>query len=342
MRVFDWPSFLHKQGIPFIERGANVKRGEINIKCPMCGSADPSFHLGLNLDTGWYSCWRNRAAHSGKSPLRLLMKLLHCSYAKARELAGLGDDYIDPEGFTAAAARLMGRDKTEGRPEQIRREFLQLDRYFMPIDENKIATRRAWNYLYQRGFESEDVHTLCDLYQLKTARDGHYASRVILPYILHGELVAWTGRAIGPSEIRYKDLPRDLCIVPPKETLFNHDCILEGGKVLVIVEGPLDALKLDFYGRKFGVRAVGLSTNSITEQQVLLLQDADAQFEQKLMMMDNASSSGIVDSMRMKQELAGLSNVHTTRVPFDRKDAGELSAREVRDWCLSITRIIRG
>jgi len=336
MRAFDWPQFLQKQGIPYIERGANVKRGEINIKCPMCGSADPSFHLGLNLETGWYSCWRNRAAHSGKSPLRLLMKLLHCSYAKARELAGLGEDYADPEGFTAAAARLMNRDKTEGRPEQIHREFLQFDRHFVRIDEDRIATRRAWNYLYQRGFETEDIDELVDLYQLKTARDGHYASRLILPYFLNSELVAWTGRAIGQSEIRYKDLPRDLCLVPPKETLFNHDCGV--GEVLVIVEGPLDALKLDFYGREFGVRAVGLSTNSITEKQALLLQDADSKFEQKLIMMDNASSSGIVDSMRMKQELAGLQNLHTTRVPFGRKDAGELSRQQVREWCKSITR----
>jgi hypothetical protein len=337
VRAFDWPQLLQKQGIAYIERGANVKRGEINIRCPFCGTADPSFHLGLNLETGWYSCWRNRAAHSGKSPLRLLMKLLQCSYAKARELAGLGEDYVDPEGFTAAAARLMGRDKTEGRPEQIRQEFLQFDRHFVRIDEDRISTRRAWNYLYQRGFEAPDIDELVDLYELKTARDGNYSSRVILPYFLDRKLVAWTGRAIGQAEIRYKDLPRDLCIVPPKETLFNHDCILDGGEVLVIVEGPLDALKLDFYGRPFGVRAVGLSTNSITEQQAILLQDADSKFGRKLMMMDNASSSGIVDSMRMKQELAGLQNLRTTRVPFGRKDGGELSRREVREWCISLT-----
>lgn len=338
MRAFDWPQLLQKQGIAYIERGANVKRGEINIRCPFCGSADPSFHLGLNLETGWYSCWRNRAAHSGKSPLRLLMRLLHCSYAKARELAGLGDDYVDPEGFTAAAARLMGRDKTQGRPEQARREFLQFDRHFLVIDRNRISTWMAWNYLYQRGFEEEDIDQLVGLYELKTARDGHYASRLILPYFLDQDLVAWTGRAIGPSEIRYKDLPRDLCIVPPKQTLFNYDCIRHGGEVLVIVEGPLDALKLDFYGRAFGVRAVGLSTNSITQEQVMLLQDADSKFPLKLVMMDNATSSGIVDSMRMKQELAGLSNLHTVRVPAGRKDAGELSRREVRDWCSSITK----
>jgi hypothetical protein len=338
VRAFDWPKLLQQQGIPYIERGANVKRGEINIRCPFCGSADPSFHLGLNLETGWYSCWRNRAGHSGKSPLRLLMRLLHCSYQKARELAGLGDDYVDPEGFTAAAARIMGRDKIEGRPEQIKREFLQFDRHFVRIDEDRVATRRAWNYLYQRGFEAEDVDRLVDLYQLKTARDGHYAARVILPYIENGKLVAWTGRAIGDAVIRYKDLPRDLCIVPPKETLFNFDATLEGGKVLVIVEGPFDALKLDFYGREFGVRAVALSTNSITTQQVNLIHEIADRFPAIMMMMDNASSAGVVDSMRMKQELAGLDGLQSARVPFKRKDAGELSRREVREWCLSITR----
>jgi hypothetical protein len=100
------------------------------------------------------------------------------------------------------------------------------------------------------------------------------------------------------------------------------------------VEGPFDALKLDFYGRSHGLRAVALSTNSVSEQQANLLAAADDQFARKLVMMDNASSMGIADSMRLRQELAFLTNVKITKVPYGKKDAGDLTPSEVETWSL--------
>ena len=32
---FQWLPFLHDHGIPYVERGANVARGHVNIKCPL-------------------------------------------------------------------------------------------------------------------------------------------------------------------------------------------------------------------------------------------------------------------------------------------------------------------
>ncbi len=334
MRAFDWQALLRQEGIAFIERGANVKRGEINVRCPFCGSADPSYHMGLNLTTGWWSCWRNRAGHSGKSPLRLIMKLLSVPYWQARKLAGLGEEYVDPEGFNAAAARFLRNEGGTASPAEVRREFLQHDKNAVLI-EDRISTRRAWNYLYTRGFEDRDIADLVQFYDLRTARHGHYAERIIMPYYVDQELVAWTARAIGQSEIRYKDLPRDMCLIPPKETLYNHDCIIDGGRVLVIQEGPFDALKIDFYGRSFGIRSVALSTNSVSDEQASMLAAADDQFDLKLVMMDNATSLGLVDSMRLKQELGFLHNIRVAKVPFDKKDSGGLTARQVLEWCRS-------
>jgi hypothetical protein len=264
------------------------------------------------------------------------MKLLGIQYWQARKIAGLGDDYVDPEGFDAMAARFLHRDReTTARPAEVRREFLQHDKYAVPIDD-RIATRRARNYLIQRGFDDNSIDDLVRLYDIRTARDGHYASRIILPYYLDGKLVTWTARAIAPSEIRYKDLPRDLSLVPPKETLYNHDCIADGGDILVIVEGPIDALKLDFYGRAHGVRAVALSTNSVSGMQLDMLAAADRQFQWKLVMMDNATSLGFVDSMRLKQELGGyLTDVRAVRVPYGAKDSGDLTPVQIKNWCLN-------
>lgn len=338
-RAIDWRRLLTEQKVPYIESGANVKRGELCITCPFCGSADPSKHMGLSLETGWWSCWRNRAQHSGKSPLRLIMRLLGVSYGRARELAGLGDDYVDPEGFDAVAARLMGRNK-DIRPEQMDRRFLNLDSKFILISD-RTRTRKFWNYLYQRGFNGSsnagaDVDLLCQLYNLRAGTSGAWADRIILPYYLDGKLVTWTGRAVTSAVIRYKDLDLDSSLLAPKDTLFNHDCIIGGGKALVIQEGPFDALKIDFYGQPYGVRSVALSTNSLKDAQAFLLQLAADRFERIIIMMDNATSLGLIDSMRMKSALFFLNNVEIMPVPCDAKDAGELSPKQVIGWVQSL------
>lgn len=342
MRAFDWRRLFAEHRIPLIERGPNVKRGEVNIRCPFCGSADPSYHMGISLETGWYSCWRNRSQHSGKSPVRLIIRLLGVPYARAREIAGLGDDYVDPEGFDAMAARLMGRLRSGAHAEVKQRRFLDLDPGFVPI-EPRGRTRHHHEYLTGRGFRATDVDHLGRLYGVCAGIAGRWGGRVVLPYYLDGELVTWTARAIGDSTMRYRDLDRsepdgggDWSILPPKETLYNHDCIAGSGRALVIVEGPMDALKIDFYGRLHGVRAVGLSTNSVTDEQAWLLQGAIGAFETIAVMMDNAGTLGIVDSMRMKQELSFIPGLSVMKVPFGAKDGGELTPAEVDQWARTL------
>lgn len=331
MRVFDWKQFLAEQRIPFIEKGANVKRGEISIKCPWCGSADPSYHLGLNLESGWYSCWRNRAGHSGKSPLRLIVQLIKVPYWKAREMAGLSADYVDPDGYDAVAARVMGRDAHIEHPRQVRREFLDMDKYAIPVT-SRPQTLRWFNYLYERFFDRDDIERLCHDYGLKAARHGNYAGRLIMPYYIDGKLVTWTARAIGRSTVRYLDHPVDLSLVPVKETLYNGDCIAEGGRTLAVVEGPMDTLKLDFYGKAHGLRAVGMSTNSVGEQQIYALEAAADKFDEIVIMLDNKTDFGIVDSMRLKDEMCSVPKLRIDYVPFERGDPGELRSREVIDY----------
>lgn len=337
-KVIDWERLLQENKIPFIESGPNVKRGEISIRCPFCGSADPSMHMGLNRETGWWSCWRNRAQHSGKSPLRLLMKLLRVPYGVARELAGLGDDYVDPEGFDAMAAQLMMRDGSSGRKEETQRRRLRLDDEFRPI-ERLGRTRRHFEYLVDiRGFNPGDIDALGRFYGICAGTSGLFSDRIILPYYQDGELVTWTGRAIGASSRRYRDLEVKESILAPKQTLYNHDCMRFGwGRGLVLVEGPFDALKLDYYSRSAGIRAVALSTNSITEAQTLLLEGAKRDFKWLGVMMDNSDKLDLVDSMRMESELRSIGlPLRMLDVPYGAKDAAELTIREITEWSKEI------
>lgn len=339
VRVFDWVRFLDENRVPYITRGANVSRGEVNIRCPFCGSADPSQHMGLNLENGWWSCWRNRAAHSGKSPLRLIMRLLGITYHEAREIAGLGDDYVDPEGFDAIAARILKRSKGEGKPVAAERRYLDLDRSFYDLTDS-IRTRRQWNYLYKRGFSEahlgiEDVDRLVKAYNLKAGCRGNWTDRVIIPYYEDRQLVTWTGRAIGEAAVRYKDLETKESLIPPKETLFNIDCMFDdeaADSILVVQEGPFDAMKVDFYGRELGVRSVALSTNSMSEEQSFLLKAAERHFKRIVIVMDEKSEFGAVDSARMRWSINFI-NCSFARLPEGVPDGGAMTPPQVRNWC---------
>jgi hypothetical protein len=332
VKALDWRRVLAEHSVPYVDRGANVKRGEINIRCPFCGTADPSHHMGLNLETGWWACWRNRE-HRGKSPLWLLTRLLNVSYWRARQIAGLDDNAPpDPDGFDAVAARIMGRDSRIERMEQVRREFLTLPTEFQPL-RSYGAGFRFFDYLAStRGFGKQATEELSSFYKVRAALTGRWQSRIVLPYFMNGELVAWTGRAIARAEIRYLDLPLDECLVPIKETLYNHDAGIKGGSVLVVVEGPLDALKIDAFGFDLGVRAVALSTNSLSEQQGYLIEEMAGGFDRVVVMMDTASSTGLVDSMRMKQDLRTIPNLKIMPVPFGLKDAAEMTMLQVRTF----------
>lgn len=332
MKRIDFQALLRQEGIEYIERGKNVKRGEINIRCPFCGSADPSYHMGLSLDTGYWACWRN-SNHRGKSPVRLLVKLLNMPYWRARELAGLSADYVDPDGFSTLASRLRSTGWSKETDPEREVEPLVMPREFRKIT-NSIATARYRDYLIdRRGFPERDVDELCYEYDLRCSPSGFWSHRLILPYYMDGALVTWTGRAIGTSELRYRDLSVAESLLPPKHTLYNHDALLEGGRWLIVVEGPIDALKLDFYGKPHGVRAVGLSTNSMTDDQLYLLDEAGEQFDHIGAMMDNAGATSIVDSMRMRQNLAVVSSsVKMLPVPGRAKDAGDATPTQILDF----------
>ncbi len=328
--LVDWVALLGERRVPYIERGPNVKRGEVNIQCPFCGSADPSHHMGLNLDTGWWSCWRNKQ-HSGKSPVRLLMALLRVSFGEARDIAGLGDDYRDPEGFDSVKARLQALGRPVAAPE---RRACAWPPSFHEID-GVGASRRHWAYLRERGFDEVDY--LVERYRLSFTRSGPMAHRVILPFVVDGEVVTYTGRAIAPSSARYLDQPLDEAAIGPKQTLYNHDALHDGGHALVVVEGPFDVLKVDFHGRPFGVRAVGMSTSGFSEAQAHLLAGARDRFRRVVVMSDQTpGSTGAVDAMRLRQALAFVPRVESMPPPFGLKDAGELNPRQATNWARMI------
>jgi hypothetical protein len=287
--------------------------------------------MGLNLESGFWACWRN-SDHRGKSPLRLLIKLLGIPYWKAREIAGFDEGYVDPDGFSSLVQRFRSTGWSKDKAESPPIKQLEFPREFRAISDS-LATARHWRYLLDRGFPACDLDDLCYDYDLKATVSGYWSYRVIIPYRFDREVVTWTARHIGRDPVRYLDLSREQSLIPPKETLFNHDAMIGGGRWLILVEGPIDTLKLDFYGKSHGVRTVGLSTNSISEDQLYLLSAGADGFDHVGVMVDNSGATSIVDGMRLKGQLAAVaSDVRILKTPGREKDAGAASPRQINTF----------
>lgn len=255
----NWLQLLEDNGVPYVTRGPNTKRGEVSIKCVFCGEDDPSEHLGINLTTENWGCHRN-AQHRGKSPVKLIAALLGCNWGQAK-LVAAQYSVSDPETLDQALAALLPLSEA---PKAVPGQALDTP-HWRTIDRTG-ATAKYWRYLASRGFA--DVGALVRQYGLTCCLTGRFKDRVIIPFHQQGELVGWTGRAIVDPVSAPRYLSSGEAI---KTTIFNEDELYPGGKLLLLVEGPFDALKLDHYGRALGTRATCVFGTSMSMDQISIL-----------------------------------------------------------------------
>lgn len=163
-------ALFSKYRIAYVEKGPNCAKGNINIQCCLCGSADRSHHLAIREETGQWYCFRN-PRHHGHNLAFILKKL----GIPAKEYAHLVFEeeapavYDDKHDYTAF-------------------------KYFQPAQESE----EVISYLESRMFS--DPIRVCEQFNLKYAPEGPWAGRLIIPLT-----IGWTGRAMRPhQEIRYK------------------------------------------------------------------------------------------------------------------------------------------
>lgn len=327
--MIDIKALLDSYGVHYVVSGANVAKGNINVKCPWCGNADKSEHMGIKLSNGVWGCWRSKA-HRGTNLAYLLQKLLGVSKAQAIKLAGGKveenahfDDYVLEE--VAQGDFLKDNEQLQSR----RLRSILLPREFRRLPDDRKTATRFLNYLEMRGFDQPG--TLAYEYDMYYAVTGDYKWRVILPVRLDGVMVAFTSRAIGNAKVRYKSIPNDLASVGIKDTVYNYDNVLDGGRRLFIVEGPFDALKLDFYGKWLGCRAVALYNMNMEDSQLSLLGELVTDFKEVQIVLDRGM---LVEGKEILDQLMPF--VRTGGRYFSLpmvKDPGELTPKQVEDLC---------
>jgi len=313
---------LANRGIDYVEHGPNVKKGFIAVHCPWCGDADPSHHMNLHpIDGNWF-CFRNRAAHKGRRPHRLLMRLLGCSHDTAQSLLEDRSDFQDIKQRLATKdkAPIEANDEVEKRLPKI----------------SAIETHQQfYRYLEKRGYDAMHVPTLTETYDLRCALLGRFKNRIVFPIKAHGRVIGHTGRCVDNGKLRYLshpgsavkqhilwyDLLRKEHVLP--EQKMQQRTNPDATRRLYVCEGPLDAMRLDYVARVLGLkdRATCLFTTSATPGQINELHALKNRFSAIHILLDKGA---LAQAMRLRAQLVGC-QARITVLPKDIKDPGELS-----------------
>ena len=335
-------AFLHRHGIDYSERGK--RRGWVQIRCPLCGDADPGTHMGLRLNGKGYSCWRNPRQHSGTDIATLIPLLIGCSAEEAHNIAhGESEKPSDSELFTRLQKQLGGdtmvvEEVHTSRPPVMPKAFKSLN------NGSPFATPFL-NYLKKRGYSDWSIAWLVDTYDLRycvSASASMFANRIIIPvHDRRGTLQTWTGRSIKKNEeLRYFSLPvsvRDwidqVALCATKDTLLNLPLLwtCKRPEVLVLVEGPFDATWFTYTSRSFGVYATCLFGLNLSEAQSELILQLRQRFSKVVLLLDAAASR---QSFRIAN--SGL-DIQTYRLNEKYKDPAELPPEEIIRICIELT-----
>ena len=302
--MIDWRSLFDALHIEWRDRGGNSSRNSIAIKCPFCRD-DPSTHLAVAYDGAGYYCFRN-PSHRGVSAPTLLVRL-GASYAEAQHLLR----HYSASPTAAAAPRVVP-------------SFSQLQTawsHFDPVSQSD----RYIDYLIYRGFE--DAGLVADYYDLRYARVGKWSWRLLIPYYENGSLISWVGRSITNHDPKY------LAQISDESVLFVPGRARARYVTGILVEGPLDALKIAAACRTHGIMAAALSGKALPPSKLLrisrfldgcthcyLALDADVPMSQIM-----AAINTIACAIKSRY-------IRRLPIPHGHKDPGELSYLGVRTW----------
>ena len=299
--MFDLIQFLEQHRIEYKTSGANVGRGNLTIHCPYCGAADESYHLSVSLEGLGFRCWREHQ-HRG-SITKLVKELTGCSWEHAKQITGqqsinLTNDF---------ASQVQACFQTP----VIENTNLKLPPEFKPLS-NLPSCRPFLNYLKKRGFSLHDL----DGFNLQYATRGLFAGRIIFPIYFKHKLVAWTGRTIHKSvELRYK------AEGPTTQYLLWHDDILKtDAETIYLCEGPIDSLKMNVLGNKYGICSTCFFTSGPSVAQIDLLYELLPKFKYRFLLLDQGTVNiaGPLNSLK----------VVIKQLPSGIKDPGILNAKQ--------------
>lgn len=320
--MFDWPRFLTAHNIEFRREGAD----NVAVRCPFCGEADQSKNMAISTKGRGWHCWR-AVPHAGKNNARLIQAMLRCSWEEAQTYSGKEPA---PSANDADLGDVV-RATLGTQEEVVRPRNLELPKEFKVLNQKSVFARPFWNYIEDRDFVADEVQWLINAYDLRYVLDGYWHGRIIIPITdASGKLMTWTGRSIqADAKLRYQTLPvnpskyfDEVALAPPGDLLLGLSLLwaCPNPQVLVLCEGPFDALKISAVGRSSGVYGTCLFGLRLSEPQAYLLEQLATRFPKVRLLLDEDAE---LRTFGVVQRLASV-RCKLARLPAGVKDPGAL------------------
>ena len=304
--MIDIKKVLSEHNIYYVTHGPNTKKGNISIKCPLCGPDDPSEHCGIRLSDGYWGCFRNEK-HRGKNLYKLLAIL---------------DIYVTEERSSIIAALANRTFFNEELSQEIKKDVklvsTKLPRTFVGLDDS-VLSKPYLTYLSTRGFDNP-TRVANEYYLARDYSGGKWSNRLIIPIYVN-DSVCWTGRAINDNPYRYLS-PDETESINIKDCIFNYNELLLGGQNLLIGEGPFDALKADWF-LKPESRATCVFGLSMSTKQIDLLKQICLKFNNIYICLDQGT---LPQALLLGKHLR---NFNPQIIKLPQKDLGDCSKEEL-------------
>jgi hypothetical protein len=234
--MFNAERFLKDYEIPYITSGSHCSTGWININCPMSGCSDSNFHGGINLQGGYYHCWKC----GGSSLVNIIRTLLLLSFSEASNLI---NEY-------SVKNKILN---------SLNKKIKHVSKIEMPGGSfSKIHKK----YLRKRNFDPDYI-------QKKYKVDGCIATprnfkyRLMIPIFHNNKLISYQGRDVTNKQtLRYKGCKLDQSVMNYKYTLYGLENT--NTEKIAVVEGIFDQWRMgDGFVATFGT--------ALTNYQIKLL-----------------------------------------------------------------------
>ena len=241
LELIDIERYLNDRGIDCKTSGhTDIGSGWIGITCVFPFCSDDMHHLGINLNSKFFSCWK--CGEKG-SAIKLIHEIEACSWHKAKEIA------------------LSYQDKLSSLKPSGTYTHTEPGHCNIPSFATKTITKGAGDYLYSRGFDPAKLYQKYNLHSCLTY--GDYSYRIMAPVFLYRKMVSFM--SMGYHNLvkpHYLACPIKKSVLPINSTIYNIDNI--HGTRAILVEGITDVWR-------FGDNVGGMYGKLVTHEQVSLL-----------------------------------------------------------------------
>ena len=281
-----------------IEFNNRVNKGWTNVHCPYCTEESGTFHGGFNNIGNYYHCWKC-GGHDFKQTLSLVTSI------PKNQIDQLIKQY---QGNITILNHLNKRKCLVTKLELPTDTLLPMER----------------EYLRKRNFDPKLLYKKYNI--VGGGITGKWKFRIIIPLILNGQIVSWTGRSIlsekKQKELnipRYKNLSIEQSVINPKSVLYNLDNCKE--RVAVLTEGAFDVIRLgDGFFCSFGTE--------LDQSQISLIKE---RFDKIFIMFDNEKEAQ-QKARKYGMQIASIGvdvEIVDAYSDFNKNDGGELNQKEV-------------